>query len=52
MWNSLLHFLGLCPCCHSHFDLLDLLLFGGPIIAYIIYKIKSITKFFKDCFKS
>ncbi len=50
MWNSLLHFLGLCPCCHAHLDLMDFLLFGSPIYLFIVYKAKSIIQFFRDCF--
>ena len=50
MWQSLLHFLGICPCCHTHLDLMDFLLFGSPIYLFIVYKAKSIIQFFRDCF--
>jgi hypothetical protein len=46
VWNSILHFLGLCPCCHSHFNLMNILLFGSPLIAFISIKFKCICGFF------
>ena len=46
MWNSILHFLGICPCCHTHLDLMDFLLLGSPVVAFVTLKIKSIYSFF------
>jgi len=46
VWNSILHFLGLCPCCHSHLNLMDILLLGSPLIAFTTFKAKCIYNFF------
>ena len=44
MWHNILHFLGFCPCCH--FNLMNIVLFGSPLIAFITLKAKSIYNFF------
>jgi len=44
MFNSILHSLGLCPCCHL--NLMNILLLGSPLIAFITFKAKSIYNFF------
>lgn len=44
--DAILHVIGICGDTHSHFDLIDLLFFGGgsvPVFVYLKYKIKSIV---------
>ena len=53
--ESIFHFIGICGDAHSHFDILDLLLFGGtsmPLLIYFIkFKIKTILFYIKFLFK-
>ena len=42
--DAIIHIFGVCGDTHAHFDLLDLLLYGGasvPTIAYIKYKLNT-----------
>lgn len=48
--DAILHIIGVCGDTHSHFDLLDIILYGSiasPMVVYVKFRIKNIIIYIK-----